>query len=288
MRNDQANTSKQARSQNQIGIRNRSPGVDRAARTVEDIVQEIEYTASRVLIVVAERNLNLLDMPSFEVPAILGVHEEIGFAHIKVKIDRIKRHERREQCRRTCRCAAASNQIAHGNEMRAHAPCERRRNPAMVEVELRIPDPGLRVFDRSPSCALIGCALVYVFHASSAALLQILGTAKLSVSQLKTSRCNVELGSRLGERNLVGAGINGEKEVALPNNVPILEKYSCKCTAHLCAQLDLRNRRELAKEAQPYIDVLRQRLAHHHLWKRSGRSTGGTSARPRRILEPCT
>jgi hypothetical protein len=53
----------------------------------------------------------------------------------------------------------------------------------MIEVELRIPDPGLRVFDRGASGALIGCALVYVFHASSVALLQILGTVKLSVSQ---------------------------------------------------------------------------------------------------------
>src|SRR5260370_32195298 len=109
MSNEQANTSEQAGSQNQIGIRNCSPGVDCAARTVKGVVQEIEYAASRVLIAVAERNLNLLDMPSLEVPAILGVHEEIGLAHIKVKVDRIKRNERREQCRRTRRCATASN-----------------------------------------------------------------------------------------------------------------------------------------------------------------------------------
>src|SRR5713226_796637 len=128
--------------------------------------------------------------------------------------------------------------------MRAHAPCERRRNPAMIEVELRIPDPGLRVFDRSPSCALIGCALVYVFHASSVALFQILGTVKLPVSQFQTSRCNIELGSRLGERNLVGARINGEKEVTLPHDVPVLEKDSSECAAYLRAQLNVRDRRK--------------------------------------------
>src|SRR5260221_446902 len=187
--------------------------------------------------------------------------------------DRIKRHERREQRCRTRRCAAASDQIADRNEVCAHAPCERRRNPAMVEVELCIADSGFRVFNRSAACSLIGCALVHVFHASSVALLQILGTAKLSVSQFQSSRCNVELGSGLGERNLVGAGINGEKEVALPKNVPILEKYSRKRTPYLRAQFDFRNRRELAKEAQPRIDVLRQRLADHDLSKGSGRST---------------
>src|SRR5215467_1782050 len=172
--------------------------------------------------------------------------------------------------------------------MRANAAAERRRNPAMVEVELCIPDPCLCVFDRSPSRALIRCALVHILHASSVALLQILCTVKLSVSQFQTSRCNVELGGRLGKRNLVGAGINGEKEVALPNNVPVLEKYSRKGTAYLRAQFDLRNRRELTKETQPRIDVLRQRLAHHDLWKRSRRSTSGTSTRSRRVLEPYT
>src|SRR5258708_39453514 len=90
----------------------------------------------------------------------------------------------------------------------------------------------------------------------------------------------------LGERNLVRSRINGEKEVALAPDVPVLEKYSSKRTAYLRAQFDLRNRRELAKEAQPRIDVLRQRLAHHDLWKCGRRGTGGTSPPPRWILWP--
>src|SRR5260370_15086708 len=114
------------------------------------------------------------------------------------------------------------------------------------------------------------------------------GTVKLPVSQFQSSRGNLKLGVRLGRCNLVRSSINCEKDVALPNNVPVLEKYSSKGTTYLRAQFDLRNRRELAKEAQPCIDVLRQRLAHHDLWKCSRRSTGGTSTRPRRILESCT
>src|SRR5262249_33175366 len=129
-------------------------------------------------------------MRALEVLAVLGISQEIGLAHIKVEVDRIKRYERREQCRRTSCRTTACDQIAHGNEMRAHAPRERRRNPAMVEVELSIPDPGFCVFDRSPSCALIRCALVHILHASSVALLQILGTVKLSFSQFQTSLCN--------------------------------------------------------------------------------------------------
>src|ERR1700733_6387036 len=151
--------------------------------------------------------------------------------------------------------------------MRAHAPCERRPNPAMVEVELRIADSGFGLFDRRARRPLIGYALVNVFDRSSVALLQIFGTVKLRVSQFQSSRRNLKLGVRFGQCYLVGSSINCEKEVAFANNVPILEKYSSERTAHLCAQFDLRNRRELAKEAQPRIDVLHQRLAHQDLWK---------------------
>src|SRR5260370_20016595 len=114
------------------------------------------------------------------------------------------------------------------------------------------------------------------------------GKVKSLVSQFQSSRRNLELGVRFGKCYFVGSSINCEKQVALPNNVPILEKYSCKRTAYLRAQLNSRDGRKLTKEAQPRIDVLRQRLAHHDLWKCSRRSTGGTPTRLRRILEPCT
>src|SRR5258708_18030715 len=144
--------------------------MNRAARTVQSIVQKIEYTASRVLVLVAERHLNLLGMPSFEVLAILRVQEEIGLAHIEVKVDGIKRHQSREQCRRTRDCAAAGDQVAYRNKMCSHASCERRRNPAMVEVELCIANPGFRLFDGCPRRSLIGYALVNVFDRSGIVL----------------------------------------------------------------------------------------------------------------------
>src|SRR6267154_6179092 len=262
--------------------------MDCPARTVKNIVQEIEYPASRVLIVVAECNLNPLDMTSLEVPAVLGISEEIGLAHIKVEINRIERYERREQRRRTRRRTTPRDQVSNRNKMRPNAAAERRRDAAVIEVELCIADSRFGLFDRSARRPLIGYALVNVFDRSSVALLQIFGTVKLPVSQFQSSRRNLKLGVCFGKRNFVWPSINCEKDVALANNVPVLEKYSRKRTAYLRAQFDLRNRRELAKEAQPRIDVLRQRLAHHDLWKCSKRSTGGTSARPGRILEPCT
>src|SRR4029077_13194526 len=110
----------------------------------------------------------------------------------------------------------------------------------------------------------------------------------LPISQFQSRRRNLKLGVRFRKCDFVGSSINCDKQVALSNNVPILEKYSRKRTAHLRAQFDLRHRRELTKEAQPRIDVFDQWLAPHDLWKCCRRSTAVTSARPRRILEPCS
>src|SRR5690348_6871349 len=102
------------------------------------------------------------------------------------------------------------------------------------------------------------------------------------------SRRDVELGGRLRECDLIGPGVDSEKEITLPHDVAVLKKYPSECAAHLRAQLHLRDRRELAEEAQPSINVLRQRLAHQDLWKCGRPSTCGTSTRPGRILEPST
>src|SRR5260370_26565940 len=96
------------------------------------------------------------------------------------------------------------------------------------------------------------------------------------------------MGRRLGERNVVGARMNGEKDGRLPHDVPVLEKDSRECAAYLRAQLNVRDRRKLTKETQPSIKVLHQWLAHYDLRKCSRRSTGRTSTPARPILGPFT
>jgi hypothetical protein len=112
--------------------------------------------------------------------------------------------------------------------MRSHASCERRRNPAVIEVELCITDSRFGLVDRCPRRPLIGYALVNVFDRSGIVLFQVFGAAKLLVSQFQSSRCSLKLGIALGECNFVGPSINCEKQVVLSNNVPVLEKYSGK------------------------------------------------------------
>src|SRR5262250_1372296 len=95
------------------------------------------------------------------------------------------------------------------------------------------------------------------------------------------SRRDVELGGRLRECDLIGPRIDSEKEISLPHDVAVLEKYPSERAAYLRAQLHLRDRRKLTKEAQLCVKVLYQRLAHHSFrecrWTGIGRtSTCGT------------
>ena len=96
----------------------------------------------------------------------------------------------------------------------------------------------------------------------------------------------LELGSGLGQPDLVGTRVNGEEEIALMDDVPILEVYSGKRAADLSPKLNLVDRRKLAKEAQARIKLAYQRLAHHHLRKWSRAGGAGSIAFTIRISQP--
>src|SRR6516164_5753750 len=102
------------------------------------------------------------------------------------------------------------------------------------------------------------------------------------------SRRDVELGGRLRECDLIGPGIDSEKEIALPHDVAVLEKYPSECAAYLPAQLHLRDRRKLTKEAQLCVKVLHQRFAHHYFWECCWTGIGRTSTCATGISAPST
>jgi hypothetical protein len=69
----------------------------------------------------------------------------------------------------------------------------------------------------------------------------------------------------LGQPDFVGTRVNCEEEIALMDDVPILEAYSGERAADLSAELNLVDRRKLAEEAQARVKLAYQGLAHHHL-----------------------
>src|SRR5262245_6496842 len=99
-------------------------------------------------------------------------------------------------------------------------------------------------------------------------------------------RC-LQLGIGLRQPDFVGARIDGEEEIALMDDVPILEEYSGKRAADLGAQLKVLDRGKLTKEAQPGINPALERLAHHDL-REGRRSGGGCVSLTIRIGDPCS
>src|SRR6516162_1769631 len=102
------------------------------------------------------------------------------------------------------------------------------------------------------------------------------------------SRRDVELGGRLRERDLIGPRIDSEKEITLPHDVAVLEKYPSERASYLRAQLHLRDRRKLTKEAQLCVKVLYQRFAHHDFRECRWTGIGSTSTWATGIAAPST
>src|SRR5690348_4047085 len=102
------------------------------------------------------------------------------------------------------------------------------------------------------------------------------------------SRRDVELGVRLRERDLIGTRIDREKEITLPHDFAVREKYPSERAAYLRAQLHLRNRRKLTKEAQLCVEVTYQRFAHHYFRKCRSTAIGRTSSCATGISAPST
>ena len=99
-------------------------------------------------------------------------------------------------------------------------------------------------------------------------------------------RC-LKLGFGLCQPDFVGARVDGEEEIALMDDVPILEVYSGKRAADLGAQLNLLDRGKLTKEALSGINLALERLAHDDL-RKGRRSRGGCVALTIRIGQPCS
>ena len=136
--------------------------------------------------------------------------------------------------------------------MRADAPGEGRRDAAVIEVELGVADLRLRVVDGRLRGALVGRALIDVLRRSGRFRCERPGHGASSRSAsasraVAVSSCAV----RLRQPDLVGARVDREEQIALVDDVAVLEVDSGQRAADLGAQLDLLDRRELTKEAQP-------------------------------------
>src|SRR5262245_29609576 len=100
-------------------------------------------------------------------------------------------------------------------------------------------------------------------------------------------RC-LQLGLGLCQPDFVGARVDGEEEIALMDDVPILEVYSGKRATDLGAQLNLLDRGKLTKKAQSGNNLTLERFAHDDLRKGRRGNGGGSVSLMIRIGDPCS
>src|ERR1700724_1542892 len=148
---------------------------------------------------------------------------------------------------------------------RADATGEGRGDAAIFDIELGVAYLGLGVVDRGLRAALLGSALVDGLGRSETGAQERLGATELDAGEREARRRGLQLRGRFGKLDLVGAGIDHEEEIALMDDLPILEMDLGKRASDLRTQFDAVDRRELAEHADPRVDVACERLAHRHL-----------------------
>src|SRR5262249_45666700 len=193
----------------------------------------------------------------------------VRLAHVEIEIDGIERDQRRQQGGRAGGCPAASDQAADRHLAGADPSGEWRRDVAIFEVELGVPDACLGILDRGLRGVLFVGALVDRLLCAEVAAPERLRTHELAVRECKACNRRLQLGLRLGQLDFVRAWIDDEEKIALMDDLAVLEMDFRERPAYLRAQLDAVDCGKLTKESKPRVDIALQRPAY-----RDGRHDG--------------
>ena len=145
----------------------------------------------------------------------------------------------------------------------------------IFEIELRIVHARPGVLDRGLRGIVVVGALVDRLLGCELAALERLRPKQLVVGECHTGGRGLQRRLRPFQLDLIGPGIDDEEQVALAHDLPVLDLG--QRTAHLGPQLDPVDRRELAEETGPDIDLALQGLADGHDWGGRHRSRGPVS-----------
>ena len=162
--------------------------------------------------------------------ALPGKRQEVGLAHVEVEVDRIERDEGRKQRGWAGRGAAAGNQVADRYKMRADAPGERRRNAAMIEIELGVAN--LRPWHHRPWPAPRWSDVRWSTFSSFRSRLRsrVAARAKLRLGELKTRAARSQAVLGLCKLDLIRPRVDGEEQVAFVDDLAVLEvKFPSVC-----------------------------------------------------------
>ena len=139
--------------------------------------------------------------------------------------------------------------------MSADAAREGRSDAGMVEVELGVAHGGQGIVDGRLGGALLGGLLVGALDAAGPCSCERAGAEEFAVCEIEARPGAFDLGNGLAQLDLVRGGIDQEQQVALVDDVAVLEADLGQRAADLGAQFDLLDGRELAEDLEPAVDL---------------------------------
>ena len=151
-----AHTSEAAGRQETVGIGNGGAGMDRAARAIKRVVDEVERAVMGKSGVIGERDLHLVGEHAALLLTLTQERHVVGLAHVEIQVDRVDRDDRGEQGGRAGARPAAGDQVADGDLVSADAAGEGRGDAGMIEVELGVADRRQGVIDGRLGGVLLG------------------------------------------------------------------------------------------------------------------------------------
>src|SRR6266436_2422378 len=195
----------------------------------------------------------------------MPVRNVICLAHIEVEVDGIER-DNGSKSRGIGRTSA--DQTTDGNAAHAQAAVKRRDDAGKFQIELRGPDGRLGCLDSRRSSALGLRALIQKLIGCKLLTVQASGAGDLLIRQLQSGGGCLSLRGRLLQLDFIWTRVDDKEQIALADNLAILEMDFAQVAADLSAQSDLIHSGKLSRKLSSVRDVFPKRERHGYNRKR--------------------
>src|SRR5712671_508312 len=230
-----------------------------AAATVDLVVQKVQFAGAAPSLLTIQADLNNGLCIRSLAGARMPVRNVICLAHIEVEVDRIER-DNGSKSRGIGR--ASADQTTDGNAAHARAAVKRRDDAGKFQIKLRGPDGRFGRLDSRRSSTLDLCALIQKLVGCKLLSVQPSGARDLLICQLQSGSGRLTLRGRLLQLDFIWTRVDDKEQIALADNLAILEMDFAQVAADLSAQSDLIHSGKLSRKLGSVRDVFPKRERH--------------------------
>src|SRR4051812_7919234 len=205
------------------------------------------------------------------------VADEIGLAAVEYEIDRIDRHDGRQQRRPGW---AAGDQVAGVDAPIGNASANGSRHIRPLEIEFGLLECGIGGRDRAGGIALIGLPRIELALSESLVAYQRRGPLDIEAGDLELGLRAFQIRLSLLDREPIRPRIDDEQRIALLDDLAVLELDGVDKSGHPRTDLDGRGRHEPPGVFVPLGDLFlnRQRDCDGWSWRGSACRRGAATA----------